>query len=331
MSQISAAQAMIEAIFDRAMEAGDALSEKTDEYAERAIEASEGGLFGPRNASGTGVNARPVTEPNVFIPNKAAGIDSELYQTTYKQIKDDISGQFKGFFETYFPNECDYLAKAQLALCNMLDGKTGIPAEVEDQIWQRDRARVLNEVGRSHREVLASFAGRGFPLPPGAAQHQLSALQRDAQDKVAQQSREVAIKHLELLIENVRFAIGQALDYRIKGIAAAGDYIKTLAFGPDIAMKLATSSADAQTKLISAVSQFYNARIAVSDLYLRAGIATGQNWTEASKLNAQLDVQHMISQAQIIAELAKAAGTRAAAALNAVHASSGMSVSGDID
>lgn len=321
------AEALVESIIDNAL---DIAREKADEaasYASQAITASSGVAFtNPSYVTFTPANI----EPPVLIPTSATGVDSALYGSTYDQIKNDLIAQFNNFFGTYFPaDECNALAKAQTALCSMLSGGTGIPAHIEEQIWQRDRARVLNEVGRSHREVLAAFAGRGFPLPPGAAQHQVSTLQRDAQDKVAQQSRDVAIKHLELLIENIRFAIGQALDYRIKGIAAAGDYIKTLAVGPEIAMRLATSAADAQAKLISAANTYYGSRIRLEELKfeVKKWNSNVQNSAQAVDVNAH--AERLKARAQVLAQAAQAAGTQAAAALNALHSSAQVVVQGE--
>ena len=86
----------------------------------------------------------------------------------------------------------------------MLAGEVGIPSPVEDQIWQRDRSRVLADVNRTRDEVMSTFAARGFPLPPGAAAHAVRLAQADANDKIAMQSRDVAIKHVDILIENSR-------------------------------------------------------------------------------------------------------------------------------
>ncbi|NMG71852.1 hypothetical protein [Parazoarcus communis] len=318
------AEAQVIAIIDQALAVAQQKADESASYADQAITASSG--FASTNPVLVSFTPKSNLEPSVLIPNAAAGVDGALYDSTYGRIQADLTGAFTNFFVEYFPNECDYLAKAQSALCAMLDGSTGIPAHVEEQIWQRDRARVLNEVGRSHREVLATFAGRGFPLPPGAAQHQLSTMQQDAQDKVAQQSRDVAIKHVEILIENLRFAVQQALDYRIKGIAAAADYIKTLAIGPEIAMKLATSAADAQARLIGAANSYYGSRIRVEELRFEAlkWNSNVQNAAQAVDVNAH--AERLKARAQVLAQAAQAAGTQAAAALNAVHASAQVAV-----
>jgi hypothetical protein len=207
----------------------------------------------------------------------------------------------------------------------LTEGGTGINANVEDQIWQRDRARVLQEVNRASEEVLATFAARRFPVPPGAAQHQLYLANLAAQNKIAQASRDVAIKQAELEVENVKFAVQQALDYRIKGIAAAGDYIRIMALGPDIAMRLATSAAGAQAQLINAASSYYNARIRVEEMKYDVKKTNAKEMNDIQRQELVEFSNRLRSQAQVLAAAAESAGNQAAAALNAVHASAQIS------
>lgn len=320
------AEALVESIIIQALSTAAEKSELASKYSDTAITASMGSSssvfsaikFSPGNV-----------EPPVNIPMNAAGVDGVLYNTAYGKIITDLSDKFAGFFSEYFPNECGYLQEAQVKLCEMLAGGAGIPAHVENQIWQRDRTRVLEDVSRARDDVLATFAARGFPLPPGAAAHTMRLAEVDANNKIAQQSRDVAIKHVEILIENIKFAIQQALDYRIKGIQAAGDYIKVLALGPEIAMKLATSAAGAQAQLISAASQYYRNRIAVEELKLDVLKFNAGTSAELSMNNVREFSQRLKARTDTLAAAARAAGDQAAAALNAVHASAQVAVQGE--
>lgn len=320
------AEVLVETIIDNAIAIAQSKADEAASYSSQAITASSG--FATMNPNLIAFEPANV-EPPMNIPRTATGVDGALYGTTYDQIIHDLSDSFARFFVDYFPNECDYLEKAQAQLCEILNGGTGIPAHVEDQIWQRDRARVLNEVQRATDETLATFAARGFAVPPGAATHAIYLNQVESQNKIAQQSRDVAIKHVEILMENIRFAIQNALDYRIKAIQAAGDYIKTLAVGPEIAVRLATSAANAQAQLISAASSYYRNRIAVEELKLdvhkfNAGTKNEIGMTELREFSNRLKAR-----ADVLASAAQAAGNQAASALNAVHASAGVAVQGE--
>ncbi len=320
------AEALVESIINQALSTAAEKSDLATGYANQAITASSGfSTFAPQQIA---FSPRRV-EPPVTIPRNAAGVDGALYGSTYDQIITDLSDKFAGFFAEYFPNECDYLQEAQTKLCEMLAGGAGIPAHVENQIWQRDRSRVLEDVGRARDDVLATFASRGFPLPPGAAAHAMRLAEVDANNKIAQQSRDVAIKHIEILIENIKFAIQNALDYRIKGIQAAGEYIKVLALGPEIAMKLATSAAGAQAQLITAASSYYRNRIAIEELKLDAAKFSAGTQAEMSMNNVREFSQRLKARTDTLSAAARAAGDQAAAALNAVHASAQVAVQGE--
>lgn len=320
------AEALVEQIINQALATAAEKSDLATAFANQAVTASGGfSSFAPQQVVFSPANV----EPPVNIPMNAAGVDGALYGSTYNQIVADLSGKFAGFFSEYFPSECDYLTRAQTQLCEILDGGSGIPAHVENQIWQRDRSRVLEDVSRARDDVLATFAARGFPLPPGAAAHTMRLAEVDANNKIAQQSRDVAIKHVEILIENIKFAVQQALDYRVKGIQAAGDYIKTLALGPEIAMKLATSAAGAQAQLISAASQYYRNRIAVEELRLDVAKFNADARNEAGINDVREFSQRLKARADTLSAAARAAGDQAAAALNAVHASAQVAVQGE--
>lgn len=322
------AEALVESIINQALATA---AEKAAEAAKFSSDAATAAM-GFSSSSFSGVSFTPGNvEPLVNIPMNATGVDGALYDSTYQQIITDLSSKFAGFFSEYFPNECDYLQEAQSQLCEMLEGGTGIPAHIENQIWQRDRSRVLEDVNRARDETLSAFASRGFPLPPGAAAHTIRLAQADAQNKIAQQSRDVAIKHIEILIENIKFAIQNALEYRIKGIQAAGEYIKVLALGPEIAMKLATSAAGAQAQLISAASQYYRNRIAVEELKLDVLKFNASTSAEMAMNNVREFSQRLKARTDTLSAAARAAGDQAAAALNAVHASAQVAVQGETE
>ena len=320
------AEALVESIINQALATAAEKTTQAAEYSDAAITAS----MGSSSAGFQAVSFRPDNvEPPVNIPMNAAGVDGALYGSTYDQIISDLSDKFAGFFADYFPNECDYLAKARDQLCDILSGSSGIPAHVEDQIWQRDRSRVLTEVGRAQQEIIAGSAARGFPLPTGAALYAAQSAQIEAQNKVAQQSRDVAIKHVDILIDNIKFAIGAALDYRIKAIQAAGDYIKVLALGPEIAMKLATSAAGAQAQLISAASQYYRNRIAVEELKLDVLKFNADARNDAGMNDVREFSNRLRARVETLSAAARAMGDQGASALNAIHASAQIAVQGE--
>lgn len=267
--------------------------------------------------------------PKVDIPREAESASVRKFDEFAEKTINRLAELFSGYLSRYFPNDCAYLKHAQLKLCEMLtQGGTGINPVVEDQIWQRDRARVLNEVNRAGREVLATFAARGFPVPPGAALHQMNMIQQDAQNKIAQASRDVAIKQLEIEVENVRFAVDKAISLYQVAIAAAMDYIKALAIGPQLAAQVVPSVTDSQSRLIGAASDYYRAQLQALEIVQRHKVADAEIEARGNEKSADLEMQRIGNRLQAMMEYAKSVATQASAALNALHASAGVSASG---
>lgn len=323
------AEALVEDIINQALETGQQKATEAASYASQAASASSGSISMPY--SPIAFTAASV-EPVVHIPFSAAGVDPALFNSTYGKIFTDLTNSFADFFAQYFPDECDYISKAQQWMCDVLDGNaSGLSPVVEDQIWQRERARLLREAARAEDEILSTFASRGFPLPPGAAAHQASQVQQRLQEQVSDSSRARAIQQAELQIENIRFVVTNALEYRVKGIQAAADYIKVLALGPEIAMRLATSAADAQARLITAASTFYNARIRLEEMKLHVVQFNKETQQGAATTDVQEFSRRLNARVQTLSAAARAAGDQASAALNAVHASAQIAVQGEAE
>jgi hypothetical protein len=265
-------------------------------------------------------------EPDVFIPKVAEGASVELFNSLWQQVNDSILDKMEWFVARFFPNECPYLQRAQLWICKTLaEGGTGMNPQVEDMIWQRDRARVLKDAARQEEEVINSYAARGFPLPPGAMAAALDRVRADSYDKIAQASRDVAIKQAEIEIENVRFAVEQAIKLYSSLMGALGDFIKAMVSSAQMGSQLIPSVTDSQSKLISAASEYFRARIACQELLLRHLTTESGFKQEMNKENQDANLQAMKMRIDAALEAAKSLAMQASAALNAIHASAGIS------
>lgn len=253
------------------------------------------------------------------------------FNDAQKKFHDQLVGDLTDFLNEYFPNNPTLTEKALERLMDMLDGKTGIPTEIEDQIWQRDRARVLNEVDRAVDEALSTFAARRFPMPPGAATHAVYLAQVEAQDKIAQHSRDVAIKQAEIVLENIKWAVEQAINLRFKAISAALDYIKTLAQGAEIGVRFVEITQAAQIALIKASTELFTSQLRVDELVLDAQIKTATFDLEVAKTELTVKMNKIEARVKALTELARSLGTQTAAALNVLHASASVQAQGELD
>ncbi len=310
--------ATVEDILDRAIAVGNAKAERAEQLGNDAITASIGASW--VNPVPT-PNTPAVVEPNVHIPATAAGVDAALFNSTYQQIITDLSDKYAEFLTEFFPINGGLMAGVEAWLTQAITvGSTGVNATVEAQIWQRDRDRISEEAASASDEAVNAWAARGFPLPPGAVAATLQEISRRRSAALNAQSRDVAINAFRVEIENVRFAITTAVSYRSQAVQAAGDYIRAMALGPQLATELATAAAGAQAQLISSASSYYNARInvaqlaqqrnlAITDFNLRAAITSSQNAVNYSQLRAST-----------ASAVASSLGQQASAALNAVNA-----------
>ena len=218
-----------------------------------------------------------VDEPDVFIPTHADEASLEMFDTQWDKITDKLAGMYADFIRRYFPNECDYLGHAQHWICDTLTkGGTGINPAVERQIWDRDRSRLLAEADRAEQEAMSTFAARGFPMPPGALHGAVRRIRAETRDKLAQASRDVAIKQAEMEVENVRFAVDKALSLYGVVMDAAKNFITAMATGADTSAQLLPSVTDSQSKLISAANEYYRSRISVEELRLKAATTAAE-------------------------------------------------------
>jgi hypothetical protein len=295
--------------------------EKSDNYTRDAL----AGLGNTPSVSEVRLSGSALLSPPPSLDGMSPGELSSLYRGTSAEITAMLADGLTYFLTTYFPLGAE-LALAQAWVVKALStGGTGLDPAIEDQIWQRDRSRILKDAARSTAQAMSLWAARGYPLPPGGLVGQVALIDQDARDKIAQSSRDIAIKQAEMELENIRFAVDKAISMRTTAIQAAGDYIRTLALGPQLGAELATSMADAKMKMAQALTSLYQAEVAAVELPVRASIAEANANVEIRKANLGAQVETIRARVSVVEAAAQSAGTQAAAALNALNASTGFS------
>jgi hypothetical protein len=307
----------VQSIIDNAIEVANDQSDAAASYAATAITAANSAAT--MGSPGFSFTPNP-GDLGVYIPNVAQVNLEPTFQSLYDQIKNDLVAQFATFFATYFPNECDYLGAAEAWLCDVItNGTTGMPAAVENQIWERDRSRVLQDASRVEQELLEGWSAKGYAMPPGALVWAAYRVNADAQNKISQASRDVAIKQAEIKVETIKFAVGQAISLRVSAVQAASAYINALAKAADVGVQFSQQSANAQAELINAATNYYNARVRVEEIKYNVKEANAKFDLEAQKTDVLAFMQRAGNASAAASAAAEAAGAMAAAALNALH------------
>lgn len=269
-----------------------------------------------------------VSEPVVSIP---ASVDStaimDLFDTKYIQLITELVTRFTAFRTTYFPNEQATYAAAETWLTNALaNPQAGLPVAVQSQIWGDDRDRIIAEATRASEDAVAVFASRRYPLPPGASAAVVADIQQKAQQEISNSSRKVAV----VSVEQLRFVVGETIKNRQAAMAAAVDYVKALASGPDVASGLINVGYDAQSKLISAASSFYNSRIAAAELVGKTSQFNVGAALQAAEKNQAADMGMIENRLKALLAEIQSIASMATSLYNNLHANASASGSDSV-
>ena len=271
------------------------------------------------------ITGATITEPTVNIPASADVVDVlDVFDTKYLELAAWLNDKFIDFRATYFPDEQNAYVAAEDALQAALANGSFIPADVQAQIFGDDEARIVDAKLRAQDAVVAQFATRGFPLPPDVAASAVLQIEQKAQDELAESSRKVAV----LSVEQFRFVVDKVLALRQAAMGSAVEYIKALASGPDMASRLVNVGYDAQSKLISAASSFYNARIDAAKTMNAVAQYNNSAALEAAAKNQAAELQMIGDKLKALLAEAQAIAQMSTALFNNLNVSTSLSANG---
>jgi hypothetical protein len=107
--------------------------------------------------------------------------------------------------------QSNLLDKVTAKISEWLDGGTGLPDAIWQNIWEKNTEREDENGKKAVREATEEWAARGFTLPPGALTARVDDVRQQVLEAKNTASREVAIQAATMEVENLRFAVGQAL------------------------------------------------------------------------------------------------------------------------
>lgn len=311
--------AVISEVFGKMWMMAQSRTDMADAAVQRAVAETEGWtpITPPQLDETLDIPQKPEID---FDPNQAGN----LYDSIRGALEATIEGKIDEFLTTYFPSPAAY-SKAMAWLEKATDGGTGIDPVIERQLWERDRARVLNESARAESEAAINWANRGFPLPPGALTGQVHQIRLETHKKLSEQSRDIAIKRFDAGLENAKFAVKTIIDSAQTALSAASDYIKTIMMGPQLASELALSQVDAKIKVVQALTTLYAAEVGALDPVVKLAVAQGDMDMRGMETNARGEMTALEARVRAAVAYAEMLGAQAAAGLNALNASAQIS------
>jgi hypothetical protein len=289
-----------------------------------AIVASLQDTLNTPTMSNTTLTPATVAEPLVDIPSSvtAADIYAE-FEAQYTELITLLDAKFTSFRASFFPTEnATYTLAENWLAAAIANPNVGLPPAVQAQIWGDDAARILADSSRAQDAIVAQFAGRRFPLPADVSASAVLQIQQKTQDLQAESSRKIAVMSVEMQ----KWLVEKILGLREMAMKSVVDYVKTVAMGPEIASRLVPIGYDAQSKLISAVSQYYNARTGAAELTYKGAQKNAELSQDTNTQNLKSEmatVEHWVK--TLLVEV-QALAQMATSLFNNIHLQSSMGV-----
>lgn len=271
------------------------------------------------------VTPATVDEPLVSIPTSVTSADVYAeFEDQYTQLITEFESKRAAFIAAYFPTEnSTYTLGENWLAAAIANPNVGLPPTVAAQLLGDDQARILSDKSRAQDAVVAQFASRRFPLPPGAAAAVVLQIEQKAQEEIAASSRKITISSIEMQ----KWVVERIMSLRESAMKSILDYVKVVSLGPEIASRLVPVGYDAQAKLISAVASYYNARTGAAELSYK-GAQLNAEMTQAAhaeNLRSELVmvedwVKSVLTQVQAMAQMATSL-------FNNIHAQTSLGVS----
>lgn len=265
-----------------------------------------------------------VVEPLVDIPSSvtAADIYAE-FEVQYLKIIAELDGKFTSFRTSYFPTEnATYTLAENWLAAAIANPNVGVPPTVAAQIWGDDAARILTDSSRAADAIVAQFAGKRFPLPADVSASAVLQIQQKTQDLMAESSRKVAVMSVEMQ----KWVVEKILGLREMAMKSIVDYVKAIAMGPEIASHLVPIGYDAQSKLISAVSAYYNARTGAAELTYKGTQHNADLTQDAATQNLKSEMMIVEDWVKAVMVEVQAMAQMATSLFNNIHMQSSMAV-----
>lgn len=117
------------------------------------------------------------------------------------------------FDYTVTPYSSSLLTTIGNRLSAMSEGGTGLPAAIEQALFDRARTREDMTAAKVVQEVMEECASRGFSEPTGVAMQKALEVRQGNQNAVNALNREIMIRVHEVEIENLRFCVTQGVAY----------------------------------------------------------------------------------------------------------------------
>lgn len=176
----------------------------------------------------------------------------------------------------------------------MLQGGTGLPNEIWDQIWDRARRNLAEQRDAAIEEATERWADRGWAAPGGALNKQIDRAITEFNRMSAEQLRETAIKQAELEIQNLQFAVSQGIALETQYLNYFNSVAQRSIEAARLVHEIAIQIFQAKIAKYNADVQVYAVKAEVHKTLIDAELARLEEYKqqlEGQKLIGELNVQ----------------------------------------
>ena len=179
---------------------------------------------------------------------------------------------------------------------DMWAGGNGIPAAVEQAMWDRAAGREDLDTSRQVAEAFSEFSSRGFTAPPGMLAARTDAIREESAIKKQGLNRDIAIRMAEISVENVRFAVEQGIAAENVLFNIWNNMAERLFETAKIQLESQLAIYNARVALYSAGQQAYAVEAEVYRTQLQADLATIEVFKaelDGARLRGELNQQRV--------------------------------------
>lgn len=177
---------------------------------------------------------------------------------------------------------------------DMLAGQSGLPAAVEQALFDRARSRDDIAALRATQDAFDAFAAKGYSMPPGVLVKQVNAVIEDSQLKANATGREIYIKAQETLIQQLNAAVQQGVAMEQLTINLFNNTMNRRLEIEKFRLEQALSIYNAEVQAFNIRSQAYGVQASVFKTLTDAALARLDAYrteVEAQKLVSEINQQ----------------------------------------
>jgi hypothetical protein len=141
----------------------------------------------------------------------------------------------------------DYIKKG------ITEGGTGLPAPIEEALFNRARSRESKETSRAVQEVMNDWSSRNFTMPPGMLVKQVASIREQGQLRASELNRDILIEASKMEIEQLRFLVQQGMALEQLTVNIFNNVTNRL-------FEIARYNAESQINVFNAQITFFNAQ-----------------------------------------------------------------------